>query len=112
GLGGQFDPGGLPNLLPLTADRRDMAAFRFSREPAGLILEAELHGGITIPVRSADLQHHARARLDHGDRDARSGLVEDLRHADFATQKSFSHLHSIPAGDSNSNDEATAAKPR
>src|SRR5690606_37519197 len=55
----------------------------------------ELHGGVTVGLRSADLRHHVRARLDHGDRHHPVVLVEDLGHPELRAQDpgdlSFGH---------------------
>src|SRR5699024_12773457 len=41
---------------------------------------------VAVVVGGADLRHHVRARLDHGDRDHPVVLVEDLGHPELRAQ--------------------------
>src|SRR5262249_14413574 len=50
--------------------------------------EAELQRGVAVALAGADLRDGARARLDHGHGHDVALLVEDLRHADFASNQS------------------------
>src|SRR5256885_5961969 len=56
-----------------------------------------------LPICGLHLHHRARAGLDHRDRGDRAGLrVEDLRHAELASEDAFGHQSlismSTPAG--------------
>src|SRR5262249_36555218 len=63
----------------------------------------ELHGVVTVEVLRLDLHDGARAGLDHRDRGHLTRLrVEDLRHAELASENAFGHQSlismSTPAG--------------
>jgi len=55
-------------------------------------VERELHGVVSVLRRELHLHDRARAGLDHGDRsDSPCLRVEDLRHAELASEDSLWH---------------------
>src|SRR4051812_32211962 len=77
---------------------REMAELALRELAVGDGVERELHGVVAVRVRELHLHHRARAGLDDRDRGDSPGLgVEDLRHAELASEDSFGHgLKSAP----------------
>src|SRR5213593_4532126 len=48
--------------------------------------ESELHGVVTVFLLRLSLDDNAGARLNHGDGNSRSVVIEQLRHPDFLAQ--------------------------
>ena len=74
-----------------------MTTFTATGQAAGLIDKAQLDRFVAVASVGADLQHVARAGLDHRHRDHLARFVEDLRHPDLAAEYSDSH-RSVPCG--------------
>src|SRR5262245_17007765 len=91
GLGDGFDLRLGPGLGPLAADGRDVPALGPRRQASRLFAIAELNGAVAVALGSAHLQDGARTGLDHGDSDGISIFTVNLRHSDFATEKTDSH---------------------
>ena len=63
-----------------------MTTFAAAGQPARLVEEAELHRLVSVALHGAQLEHVARAGLDHGDRHRVAALVKNLRHPDLAAE--------------------------
>ena len=71
------------------------------------LAEGELHGDVAVLLLVADRRHLAGAGLDHGDRQDRSVLAEDLGHAELLAEdrghRPYSRISmSTPAGSESS----------
>ena len=56
------------------------------------ILEAQLHGNVTVLLQGFLLRHDTGAGLDDGHRNHLAALIEDLGHAHFFADDCFLHV--------------------
>src|SRR6476646_1459124 len=71
---------------------RQMAELALRQLALGDFVERELHGVVAVRVGELHLHDRARAGLDHRDRgDSPRLRVEDLRHAELASEDSLGH---------------------
>src|SRR5581483_2401595 len=85
------------------AELREMTELRFRELALGDGVERELHGVVAVDIVRLHLHDRARAGLDHRDGRHRARLrIEDLRHAELASENAFGHQSlismSTPAG--------------